>query len=486
MNFHEIWESAREELRRSSRISLGEFESRIKNIHIRESEDGVLTLVAPSVFDTFLLIDNYSRDIEKALFSAAGTRVEFRIVEPDDADGSPSAAGTAESSARSVPAAAGASLFSAAASSSGVPASRAVPAVEAARPPLIDSRYTFEKFVVSAQNEMAFTAAMNAAMRPKETEFNPIFLFGPTGVGKTHLMHAIANKIFDDRQKNRLPPYRIVYVTSEAFTNDFLNTVLREKNAHEFNRRYREADVLLVDDIQFFSGKPQMQETFFHTFNDLITRRCQVILTSDRPANDIAGLEDRLVSRFQSGLSADIQPPSLETRLAILRQKAEERGFDYAHYAGVLEFVAQNISHSVRDLEGAVNTLSAFVKVRRPEALSIPTVEQLLQSLIIKNHTKRIDVESIQRRVAELYKVPETKMKMRDRTALVAFARQVAMYLCSELTDMKLVAIGEAFGGRDHGTVIHAKKTVKDRMDVDADVKRDVEYLKKQLSGYRS
>lgn len=469
INHQEIWNSAREELRRNGCISASEFKLRIENIHIRESEDGVLTLVAPSVFDAILLQDNYEKDIAKALFNAAGTQVPFRIVEPEEAE---TAVATAESPSSSTP-----SLFSA-----GVPAP--LPAV--ARPVSIDSRYTFENFVVSPQNEMAFSAAMNVATNPKETAYNPIFLYGPTGVGKTHLMHAIANKIFDDRQAKGLTPYKIVYVTSEAFTNDFLNTVLREKNHLEFHRRYREADVLLIDDIQFFSGKAQTQEAFFHAFNDLITRRSQVILTSDRPANDIAGLEDRLVSRFQSGLSADIQPPTLETRLAILRQKADDRRFDHARYPGVLEFVAENISHSVRDLEGAVNTLTAFVNVRKPAALPIATVEQLLQSLIIKNHTKRVDVEIIQHRVAEYYKVPEAKMKMRDRTAAVAFARQVAMYLCGELTDMKLVAIGEAFGGRDHGTVIHAKKTIKDRMDVDAEVKRDVEFLKKQISGYRS
>lgn len=475
MNYHEIWSSAREELRRSPRISRDEFDLRIKNIHIRESEDGVMTLVAPSAFDTFWLIDNYSADIEKALFNAAGTQVSFRIVEPSEVEELPVSGASAQGNS-------GASaLFSA----PSVPVSRPVPVKEAVRPPSIDSRYTFENFVASPENELAFSAAMNVAMQPKETAFNPIFFFGPTGVGKTHLMHAIANKIFDDRQAKGLPPYKIVYVTSEAFTNDFLNTVLREKNALEFHRRYREADVLLVDDIQFFGGKGQMQEAFFHAFNDLITRRSQIILTSDRPANDIPGLEDRLVSRFQSGLSADIQPPSFETRLAILRQKADDRHFDYRRYAGVLEFVAENISHSVRDLEGAVNTLTAFVNVRKPASLSLETVEHLLQSQIVKNHTKRIDVEAIQRRVAEYYKVPESKMKMRDRTAQVAFARQVAMYLCGELTDMKLVAIGEAFGGRDHGTVIHARRTIKDRMDVDAETKRDVEYLKKQLSGYR-
>ena len=476
MNYHEIWSSAREELRRSTRISVDEFDLRIKNIHIRESEDGVMTLVAPSAFDTYWLIENYSNDIEAALFRAAGTQVEFRIVEPsgnEEVQAEPVSdfrVRETESSLFPMPS---------------VPVSRPAPAKAAARPPSIDSRYTFQNFVASAENDLAFSAAMNVAMQPKESAFNPIFFFGPTGVGKTHLMHAIANKIFDDRQAKGLPPYKIVYVTSEAFTNDFLNTVLREKNAVEFHRRYREADVLLVDDIQFFGGKGQMQEAFFHAFNDLITRRSQVILTSDRPANDIVGLEDRLVSRFQSGLSADIQPPSFETRLAILRQKADDRRFDYRRYAGVLEFVAENISHSVRDLEGAVNTLTAFVNVRKPTTLPLETVEHLLQSQIVKNHTKRIDVEAIQRRVAEYYKVPESKMKMKDRTAQVAFARQVAMYLCGELTDMKLVAIGAAFGGRDHGTVIHARKTIRDRMDVDAETKRDVEYLKKQLSGYR-
>lgn len=468
INHQEIWNSAREELRRSGCISLSEFKLRIENIHIRKSEDDVLTLVAPSVFDAFLLQDNYEKDIEKALFNAAGTQVKFRIVAPEEGE-SASAPST-----KPFPVVPAPMHFSA-----------TVPAT-VVRPSSIDSRYTFENFVVSPQNEMAFSAAMNVATNPKETAFNPIFLYGPTGVGKTHLMHAIANKIFDDRQAKGLPPYKIVYVTSEAFTNDFLNTVLREKNHYEFHRRYREADVLLIDDIQFFSGKAQTQEAFFHAFNELITRRSQVILTSDRPANDISGLEDRLVSRFQSGLSADIQPPTLETRLAILRQKAEDRHFDYTRYPGVLEFVAENISHSVRDLEGAVNTLTAFTNVRKPAKLTIPDVEQLLQSLIIKNHTKRVDVEIIQHRVSEYYKIPEAKMKMRDRTAAVALARQIAMYLCCELTDMKLVAVGEAFGGRDHGTVIHAKKTIKDRMDVDAEIKRDVEFLKKQISGYRS
>lgn len=466
MNYQSIWASARAELRR--RYTEQEFEARIKNIHIRDTSDGVLTLVAPSLFDAMLLNDDYKSDIDKALFNAAGMRMNFRIVEPPEESASSVPAGTPN-----------------AASADG--AAKHVPAKpEVVRPPFIDNRYTFDNFVVSSQNEMAFSAAMNVAMKPKETDYNPIFLFGPTGVGKTHLMHAIANKIFEDRTAKGLEPYKIVYVTSEAFTNDFLNTVLRERNSLEFHRRYREADVLLVDDIQFFSGKSQMQEAFFHTFNELITRRSQIVLTSDRPANDISGLEDRLVSRFQSGLSADIQPPSLETRLAILRQKAEDRHFDYTRYPGVLEFVAENISHSVRDLEGAVNTLTAFIAVRNPDTLPISTVERLLQSLIIKNHTSRIDSEAIQRRVAEYYKVPENKMKMRDRTAKVAFARQVAMYLCSELTDMKLVAIGEAFGGRDHGTVIHAKKTIKDQMDVNAEIKRDIEYLKKQLSGYRA
>lgn len=472
MTHHEIWMSAREELRRNGHVSSSEFKRCFENIHIREDGDEALTLVAPSDFDAIWLNDNYVSDVEKALFSAAGREVKFRIVGPEDEE-APAAGTAAEGDS---------ALFSPAVRPPAVPAA----ADDRARPPLIDSRYTFENFVVSPQNEMAFSAAMNVAMHPKETAFNPIFLFGPTGVGKTHLMHAIANKVFDDRRAKGLPPYKIVYVTCEAFTNDFLNTVLREKNQLEFHRRYREADVLLVDDIQFLAGKTQTQEAFFHAFNELITRRGQVVLTSDRPASDISGLEDRLVSRFQSGLSADIQLPTLETRLAILRQKAADRGFDSARFPGVLEYVAENISHSVRDLEGAVNTLTAFVSVRRPDALPLETVEQLLQSLIVKNRTRRLDAEAIQRRVAEHYKIPEAKLKARDRTARIAFPRQVAMYLCSELTDMKLVAIGEAFGGRDHGTVIHAKKTIRDRMDVDAEVKRDVEYLKKQLSGYFS
>lgn len=465
MNFQEIWNAAQEELRQ--RLPSSVFETCVRDIHIRKAEDGVMTLVAPSVFDCCRLNDSYAGEFEKALFNAAGSPVKFRIVDPEADKSADDAAEVAETPAEP----------------------ERVPVVakpEAVRPSLIDSRYTFENFVVSPQNELAFSAAMNVAMNPKESAYNPIFFYGPTGVGKTHLMHAIANKIFDDRQAKGLPPYKIVYVTSESFTNDFLNTVMREKNALEFHRRYRDADILLVDDIQFFSGKAQTQEAFFHAFNELITRRSQVILTSDRPANDISGLEDRLVSRFQSGLSADIQPPSLETRLAILRQKAEDRGFNFAAYPGVLEYVAENISHSVRDLEGAVNKLTMFVNVCKPTELPTEKVEELLQSLIIKNRSSRISAEAIQKRVAEYYKIPAEKMKMRDRTAPVAFARQVAMFLCCALTDMTLVAIGEAFGGRDHGTVIHARTAIQNQIDVNADTKRDVEYLRQQISGFRA
>ena len=218
-----------------------------ENIHIREDDDEALTLVAPSDFDAIWLNDNYVSDVEKALFSAAGREVKFRIVGPED--GEAPAAGTAAEG--------DSALFSPAVRAPVVPAA----ADDRARPPLIDSRYTFENFVVSPQNEMAFSAAMNVAMHPKETAFNPIFLFGPTGVGKTHLMHAIANKVFDDRRAKGLPPYKIVYVTCEAFTNDFLNTVLREKNQLEFHRRYREADVLLVDDADAGSVLSRVQRT---------------------------------------------------------------------------------------------------------------------------------------------------------------------------------------------------------------------------------
>jgi len=468
INFQEIWNAAREELRRTLPSTV--FESCFETIHIRKADDGVLTLVPASVFDVYRVGD-FSKEIEKALFNAAGAPVQFRICEPaDDAKDSSASENSTETETGFA--------HAETATENSVPATKPH---EAVRPLLIDSRFTFENFVVSPQNELAFSAAMNVATNPKDSNYNPIFLYGPTGVGKTHLMHAIANKIFDDRQAKGLEPYKIVYVTSEAFTNDFLNT-MREKNMREFNRRYREADILLVDDIQFFSGKEQTLEAFFHAFNELIAQRSQIILTSDRPANDITGLQDRIVSRFQSGLSVDIKPPSFETRLAILRQKSEDRGFNYEAYPGVLEFIAKNLSHSVRDLEGAVNTLTMFVSVCNPTTLPIERVEELLQSLIIKNRASRISVENIQKRVADYYGVPVEKMNKRDRTAHVAFARQVAMYLCSELSDMTLVAIGEAFGGRDHGTVIHAKKAIQNQMDVKAETKRDVEYLRQQLS----
>ncbi len=482
MNCDEIWRSAIEELRRSPKISKSEFELRFANTRLRENADGSVDIIAPSSYDAYLLEDNYKNDFAEALFHAAGTTLPFRIVEPDREE-VPIASPMVKGGESGVPSGT-ASASSANGNASGV----ATPVAQVSRPPAINSHYTFENFIIGPQNDFAVAAALNVATNPKDSPYNPVFIFGPTGVGKTHLLHAIANKIFNDRVAKGLPPYKVVYATSENFVNEYMVAVRSpEQNAiHTFRRRYREADVLLVDDIQLFAGKTGSQEAFFYTFNELKLRNCPIILTSDRPASDITGLEDRLISRFQNGLSVDIQPPSFETRLAILRQKPEERHFDTARYAGAHECVAENISHSVRDLEGAVNSLVNYVAVRKPDALPRELVETILESQIIKNHTKRITAESIQHRVAEYFNIVETKMKARDRTAKVAFARQVAMYLCSELTDMKLIAIGEAFGGRDHGTVIHAKKTIKDRMDVDADVKRDVEYLKKQLSGYRS
>jgi len=336
----------------------------------------------------------------------------------------------------------------------------------------INPKNTFSNFIVGAGSELAHAACVAVSNAPAHA-YNPLFLYGDTGLGKTHLMHAVAHQAL-----NRNPGCRIAYVSCERFTNEFIRAI-QENSLTKFRSRYRSVDYLLIDDIQFLAGKERIQEEFFHTFNELYEAQRQIFLTSDRPAGEIDKIESRLLSRFQWGLVTDIQAPDWETRVAILTKKAQAMGISIE--PEVLEFLAKNISRNVRRMEGALTRVAGYVGLTRKKA-DLETIQRLLRDILREENLSRITIETIQKKVVDYYHLRMADMLSRRRPANIAFPRQVAMYLSRILTEHSLQEIGGAFGGRDHGTVIHACKTVENMMDQDASIKTAVELLNEQLS----
>ena len=337
--------------------------------------------------------------------------------------------------------------------------------------PPFNPQNSFETFIVGNNNQFAHSAALAVAQSPGRA-FNPLFLFGGVGLGKTHLLHAIGNHVLASKRNAK-----VAYLSCEKFTNEFIDA-LQTHSVVKFRRRYRQLDVILVDDIQFLAGKERIQEEFFHTFNALHEARKQIVLTCDRPANEIQGLEQRLISRFEWGQTADLQPPDVETRIAILR--AREKALGSHLPPEITNFLATRIRTNVRRLEGAFTRVAAYAQLTgRP--LTLETVESLLREILQEEGRQAVTIEFIQKRVAEHYDIRLADMTSKRRPENIAFPRQVAMYLARQLTESSLASIGDAFGGRDHGTVMHACRQVKDRMEVDANVRQAVSYLEKQL-----
>ena len=335
----------------------------------------------------------------------------------------------------------------------------------------LNSAYSFASFVVGANSQFAH-AACEAVAKKTGLGYNPLFIHGGPGLGKTHLMQAVGQEIL-----RRRPAARIVYLTCEKFTNEFIDAV-RRGDLEKFRRRYRSSDVLLIDDVQFLAGKERSQEEFFHTFNTLMDGRNQVVLTCDRPACEIKNLEPRLVSRFECGLTVEMQPPQMETRLAILRKKSHD--WKVRVDESVLTFLAEKIRTNVRRLEGALMRVATFASLAG-EAVTVDKVEHLLRDLLREEASRQISIDAIQKAVAEHFDVRLADMTSRRRPASIAFPRQVAMYLSRTLTKGSLVEIGEAFGGRDHGTVIHACKKVAERIDQEAGTKEAIARIEAQL-----
>ncbi len=440
-----LWETAKSELRNT--FSRADYDTWISTLQPLEIAEGnVLVLEAPSVLTEAWVNSNYSEVLRRQLTLVAGRNMDYRLTASVDAS-------------RDLPQVA-------------APVSRASRQTSVSPPPAIKANNTFENFIVGPENEMAHGASLAVAKEPGHY-YNPLFIHGPTGLGKTHLMHAIAHSVYAAN-----PQARIAYISSETFTNDFI-TALQSGSVAPFRRRYRELDLLLIDDIHFLAGKESTQDEFFHTFNELHNNHKQVVLTSDRPASEIAKLQERLVSRFQWGMVASIQAPGLETRIAILRKKAAARGLDLQ--PEIAEFIASRVSRNVRNLEGAVTRIVGLMGMTR-KPLEIAQVEKLLHDILVEEASHTLTAEVIQRKVAEHYRIQMSDMTSKRRMQNIAVPRQVAMYLSTQLTGMSLVSIGQVFGGRDHGTVIHARKTVVNQMEVDANVRRTVEYLRAQLS----
>ncbi|MEX1049241.1 MAG: chromosomal replication initiator protein DnaA [Akkermansiaceae bacterium] len=335
----------------------------------------------------------------------------------------------------------------------------------------LNPAHTFSSFVVGDNSQFAH-AACEAVAKKSGIGYNPLFIYGGPGLGKTHLMQAIGHELL-----RRQPGSRVIYLTCEKFTNEFIDAI-RRGDIEKFRRRYRSSDVLLIDDVQFLAGKERSQEEFFHTFNTLLDGRNQVVLTSDRPACEIKSLEPRLISRFECGLTVEMQPPQMETRMAILKKKSLD--WKVRVDESVLEFLAEKIRTNVRRLEGALMRVATYASLAG-ESVSVEKVAHLLRDLIREEASRQVSIDSIQKAVAEHYDVRLADMTSRRRPASIAFPRQVAMYLSRSLTKGSLMEIGEAFGGRDHGTVIHACKRVTERIVGEPGLKDSIARIESQL-----
>lgn len=321
----------------------------------------------------------------------------------------------------------------------------------------LNPKYTFDSFVVGESNRFAHAASLAVADSPAKT-YNPFFIYGGVGLGKTHLMHAIAHHIII-KNKN----LKVAYLTSEKFTNDLINSI-RDEKPEEFRNKYRNMDILLIDDIQFLAGKERTQEEFFHTFNTLHEANKQIIISSDRPPKEIPTLEDRLRSRFEWGLITDIQPPDLETRIAILRKKVQLENFQVPD--DVLYYIADKIQSNIRELEGALIRLIAYSSLNQCEITS-ELAYNVLKDILPQKKPRQINVQLIHQVVAKYFNVRPDDFKSRKRTRNVAFPRQIAMYLTREMTDLSLPQIGAYFGGRDHTTVLHAQDRINSELQLD-------------------
>ncbi|MFQ6603957.1 MAG: chromosomal replication initiator protein DnaA [Fidelibacterota bacterium] len=337
---------------------------------------------------------------------------------------------------------------------------------------LLNKKYTFSNFIEGKNNQFAKAAALTVAESPGHDQFNPLVIYGGVGLGKTHLLHAIGNQIQETK-----PDAAVVLAPSEKFTRDFISSIRKNKTV-EFAKMYRRADVLLIDDIQFFQGKEQTQEQFFHTFNDLYQTGKQIVMTADRYPGELDGLMDRLLSRFESGLSVDIQPPSFETRVAILMEMSEENGMELPY--NLIEFIAMHVKSSVRDIESTLIRLLAYSSLSKEE-IDQRLVKKVVQERLGKRLIAEVSAEDIIKRVSEITHIPEREIIGKSRKKNIAEARHLSIYLIRDILNMPLVNIGLHFSGRDHSTILHACRAIEERIQKEDRINNTVQTLKQQL-----
>lgn len=449
-----IWERAKEGL--FSVVGDKVYESWFSNLEPAGSDDETMRLSADGEFTAIWIRDNYMDVLSNQISLAASHNMKVEIVAREESPQSEDRIEAPRTAPRRI--------------------SAPKPSVSPI-PPSINPRNTFESFVVGESNRFAHAAALAVAQNIG-VAFNPLFIYGATGLGKTHLMHAIAHFVL----KNN-PSAAIAYVSSENFVNEYV-AALRDGNIANFRKRYRNTDVLLIDDVQFFAGKERCQEEFFHTFNELFNSGRQIVLSCDKPINEVSDIEQRLVSRFGWGVSVDIQAPDYETRLAILQKKAALLGRDTAIEPAVLELLARKFTKSIRRMEGALTNLIGYASlINSGNAVTLEKANELLADAFCEeNENAAVDIDKIQKKTAESFNIDQSEIVGKRRPANIAMARQIAMYLSRKLTTHSLQEIGRQFGGRDHGTVMHAIKVIGNAMENDENIKRKVDYLLKTLS----
>ncbi|MCZ0702213.1 chromosomal replication initiator protein [Natronobacillus azotifigens] len=445
-NIEELWESTLVTIK--EKVSKPSYDTWLKNTKADSITDDTLIVSAPNEFARDWLENRYTSLISDAIFEVTGAKLKTKFIIPE----TETAIDQSTSAAQKV-------------------ISIKETNNQEASKTMLNDKYTFNTFVIGSGNRFAHAASLAVAEAPAKA-YNPLFIYGGVGLGKTHLMHAIGHYVLDHN-----PNAKVVYLSSEKFTNEFINSI-RDNKAENFRSKYRNVDVLLIDDIQFLAGKEQTQEEFFHTFNTLHEESKQIIISSDRPPKEIPTLEDRLRSRFEWGLITDITPPDLETRIAILRKKAKAEGLEIPNE--VMLYIANQIDTNIRELEGALIRVVAYSSLINQD-VDASLAAEALKDIIPNSRPKVITIPAIQEVIAEKYNIKLEEFAAKKRTKSIAFPRQIAMYLSRELTDFSLPKIGEEFGGRDHTTVIHAHEKISKMISEDELLNRDIEDIKEQL-----
>ena len=458
-----VWQRAADRIR----DTLGQvgYETWIGPLNFVAMQNNIATIEAPNRFFRDWVNDRYLEVIRQTLSAEVGEAVEINLTLGKDINGNGHTNGHANGHANGH-VAKGAPVYS----GSVAPSAGAADAERRTLHPQLISRYTFAEFVVGSSNQFAHAAALAVANQPGE-KYNPFFIYGGVGLGKTHLATAIGHHLWASGQR----PRRVLFMPAEVFMNELISSLRRDKMG-EFKEKFRRVDALILDDVQFLAGRERTQEEFFHTFNSLHSERHQIVLTSDKVPREIPGLEERLRNRFESGLIADIAPPDLETRVAIVEKKAALERLPLPNEVAL--YVAQNVSSNVRELEGCLTRLAALASMSK-SPISLDFARQALRDLI-RTYESKPDIESIQKTVADFFHIRLADLNSKKRTQHIAFCRQVAMYICRKMTEKSFPTIGEHFG-RDHSTVIHAHNLILRRISNDSAFRFSIEKIEREL-----